>query len=262
MEDQFVVRLPESIQDRVLEDVKKGNVQKVSIKMVSGREGILTYEGKTYTGCLADLPCITESYKTLDNRQFVKIADISKVFVFADEGLQEELESASVSGLSSPMKYVRNRRFRKRLAKVPIVEEIERAVAQLLEKDREALRVDVQLMNKEKEETEEDVSSFAAEIELNMMEHEKLRPNVTESAETKNEELAKKEAHLKQILIHIQEKKEHLAAISNPILQKRFRDTLAQMEQEKEQLEEEIRQLLAADEKKRASARTPHTPRL
>lgn len=249
MEDQFVVRLPVSIRDRIHEDAKKGNVQKVSIKMVSGREGILTYEGKTYTGCLTDLPCITESYKTLDNRQFVKIADISKIFVFADDNLQEEVETASVSGLSPPMKYVRNRRFRKRLAKVPIVEEIERAVAQLLEKDREALRVDVQLMNKEKEETEEDVSSFAAEIELNMMEHEKMMPIVTETAETKNEELGEKEAHLKQILIHIQEKKEHLATITNPILQKRFRDTIAQMEQEKEQLEEEIRQILTQHKK-------------
>ncbi|KAI5181906.1 transcription initiation factor TFIID subunit 7 [Nematocida sp. AWRm80] len=242
MEDQFIIRPPESIRDRINEDVRKGNINKVFIKMISSKEGILTYEGKTYTGYITDLPCIVESHKTLDNRQFIKIADISRVFVFVDDPAvaQKQAEEASLSGLTPPMAYVRNRRFRKRLTKAPIIEEIEKAVSRLIEKDQEAIRVDVQVVNKDGEESEEDVSSLAAEIENNLLETEKHFIPIDHLTAQDNEELIQKEVSLKELLIKIQEKKEQLDQIANPILKKRFQESIQQLEQEKEKVEQEI----------------------
>ncbi|OAG31882.1 transcription initiation factor TFIID subunit 7 [Nematocida displodere] len=245
MEEQFIIRPPESIADRINEDVKKGALSNIAIKMISSKEGILTYDGKTYTGCITDLPCIIESHKTLDNRQFIKIADIAKIFVFSDEAssLPAQAEEASLSGLTPPMKYVRSNRFRKRLTKAPIIEEIEKAVSRLLEKDKEAIRVDVQVMNKDENESEEDVSSLAAEIELNLLESEKTAQSLPEQAEEPNEELSEREEQLKELLIRLQEKKEHLNTIANPILQKRFQETITQLENEKDVLEQIIKDL-------------------
>ncbi|KAI5192201.1 transcription initiation factor TFIID subunit 7 [Nematocida minor] len=245
MEDQFIIRTPESIREKVNNDVKNGVINKLSIKMISAKEGILTYENKTYTGYIADLPCIIESHKTLDNRQFIKIADISKIFVFSDDAskAQETAEEASLSGITPPMKYVKTRRFRKRLTKAPIIEEIEKAVSSLLQKDKEAIRIDVQLINKSGSESEEDVSSLAAEIELNLLESEKNTQNSIEYQEAAPEELKEKESHLKEILAKIEEKKEQINKISNPILKKRFQENIQQLMQEKEEIEEEIRKL-------------------
>lgn len=245
MEDQFIVRLPESIQDRVNEDVKRGALSKLVIKMSTAKEGLLLYEGKSYPGTIVDLPCIIESHKTLDNRQFIKIADISKIFVFSEDlaSGQKRAEEAALSGITPPMAYVRNRRFRKRLTKAPLIEEIEQAVAALLSKDQEALQVDVQVSNKDGSESEDDMSSLAAEIELNLLETEKT-PQLAGPAPQPNAELALKREYLKELAAKLQEKQAQLEQTANPILKRRFQESITQLEQEKEQVEQAIQRLL------------------
>lgn len=242
MEDQFIIRAPESIREKVNNDVKNGLINKLSIKMISQKEGLLSYENRTYTGYIADLPCIIESHKTLDNRQFIKIADISKIMIFSDDSskAQETAEKASLSGITPPMKYVKIRRFRKRLTKAPIVEEIEKAVSNLIHKDKEAVRVDVQVINKDGTESEEDVSSLAAEIELNLLESERNTQNSIDYPDTHPEELKEKERILREIIEKIEEKKEQINKISNPILKKRFQETIQQLEHERQEIEDEI----------------------
>ncbi|KAI5170759.1 transcription initiation factor TFIID subunit 7 [Nematocida sp. LUAm3] len=240
MEDQFILRPPRRIREKLLEDVKSGKLEKISIKMNSSREGVLTYEGCSYTGALIDTPTIIESHKTLDNKQFVKIADISKIMVFSEgDELQRAIKDAEISGITPPLAYVKNRRFRKRLTKAPIVEEIERAVTRLLNKDKEALRVDIQISKKDKEESEEeDVSSLAAEIEHNLMESEKDTPQMESLSEEEEdiEEMHNREELLKEIEEKIAEKEKQIKITTNPILRKRFQESLVQLNQEKEEL--------------------------
>ncbi|KAI5137453.1 transcription initiation factor TFIID subunit 7 [Nematocida ausubeli] len=243
MEDQFIIRPPESIRRKVSEDVKKGLIHKLVIKMVGAKEGTLTYENKTYRGVIIDLPCIIESHKTLDNRQFIKIADISKMFIFTDKDIDlSELEKESISGITPPMKYVKTRRFRKRLTKAPIVEEIENEVAALLEKDKEAIRVDVQILNKDgSEEEEEDTSSLAAEIELNLLESEKnVQATIEVEIDSNTEERREKERLIQEIMDKIKEKKEQVERITNPILKKRFYESIQQLEKEKDEIQKEL----------------------
>ena len=45
----------------------------------SGRQGQLTFEGRTYRVDLLDLPTVVESYKTLDDTNLVKTGDIGQV---------------------------------------------------------------------------------------------------------------------------------------------------------------------------------------
>ncbi|KAI5190173.1 transcription initiation factor TFIID subunit 7 [Nematocida sp. AWRm77] len=246
MEDQFIIRPPESLQDKINEDVKNGALNKISIKMNSSKEGVLMYEGNTYPGCIVDLPCIIESHKTLDNRQFIKIADISKMLVFSEDAasVQKKADEASLSGITPPMAYVRNRRFRKRLTKAPLIEEIEKAVAALLQKDQEAVQVEVQVTNKDGSESEEDdMSSLAAEIEMNLLENERVLQTAEEPTPQLNPELDEKKEHIKEILSKIQEKKQQLEKIANPILKKRFQESITLLEQEQAQIEEEIQRL-------------------
>lgn len=237
--------------------------------MISSREALLVHQTGTYKGYLVDLPCIVESHKTLDGKQFIKIADICKALIFQDStpaltntaAVPQTLTNTAAeinypSGITPPMAYARERRFRRRLIKAPIIEEIERAVARLLEKDKEALRVDIQVMNKgssSNPEEEEDVSSLAAEIEQHMLQHTEIEeadggalsntaPQTALLSDTAGER-AQKEGHLRELLIRLQEKKRQTESISNPILRKRLLEGIEQMEQERDALEAELKEL-------------------
>lgn len=45
------------------------------------RKGYFVFEGRKYDVQLVDLPTIIESQKTLDKKQFYKVADISQVCI-------------------------------------------------------------------------------------------------------------------------------------------------------------------------------------
>lgn len=77
---------------------------------------------------LVDLPTIIESQKTLDKKQFYKVADISQMmlvdpasgsdpFIPQTNGRHETDPYNYPHGLTPPLKHVRQRRFRKKLSK-------------------------------------------------------------------------------------------------------------------------------------------------
>ena len=98
----------------------------------------MTFEGKQYRGRLVDLPCILESHKTFDSKQFYKIADVCQMLVVEDlevaaanektktkdKGKQAADGTAAQQnyfwkhGLTPPMRNVRKKRFRRRAARV------------------------------------------------------------------------------------------------------------------------------------------------
>ncbi|KAJ1556661.1 hypothetical protein HK096_011387 [Nowakowskiella sp. JEL0078] len=106
---------------------------------------------------MVDLPCIIETQKTFDNKQFFKIADISQVlsimvlvekidptgqsFPWASRKLtktgKKQNQYAWPDGLSPPLKNCRKRRFRKRISKTAI-EIVESEVLRLLKADAES----------------------------------------------------------------------------------------------------------------------------
>ncbi|OMH85220.1 Transcription initiation factor TFIID subunit 7 [Zancudomyces culisetae] len=79
-EDQFIVRVPEEISEEVKKIVDAREVnERIDITFKSNRRAIFRFDDKCYKARLVDLPTITESYRTVDKRQILKVADISQV---------------------------------------------------------------------------------------------------------------------------------------------------------------------------------------
>lgn len=56
---------------------------------IDNRKGTFTFDGKEHDVLLVDLPTIIEAQKTLDKKQFYKVADISQVlYTFKTVSLQ------------------------------------------------------------------------------------------------------------------------------------------------------------------------------
>ncbi|KAF9585327.1 hypothetical protein BGW38_002892 [Lunasporangiospora selenospora] len=174
IEEQFILRLPPGeMCDRFREKVTAREIdESVIMQFLDARRGTFTFEGKRFPTKLVDLPTIVEAQKTLNAKQFYKIADISQMLI-VDETPMDDVEvktekqdgTASTSqllqppqlqpsqssasstlpplkmsdyswpdGLTNPLRNVRKRRFRKRVSKVA-VEGVENEIERLLKED-------------------------------------------------------------------------------------------------------------------------------
>jgi transcription initiation factor TFIID subunit 7 len=85
IEEHFILRLPQKVAERLDSKIKKREVpESLSFVFSDARKGQMKLDNETYATHLVDLPCITESYKTIDNKQFYKIADISQMLIVQD----------------------------------------------------------------------------------------------------------------------------------------------------------------------------------
>ncbi|KAI8899633.1 TAFII55 protein conserved region-domain-containing protein [Globomyces pollinis-pini] len=158
IEEHFILRLPPSLY-HLREKIKKRDVP-VDLNMVfkDPRYGKLSLGKKSYHATLVDLPCITESLKTIDNKQFYKIADVSQMVIVHEEGKRYTGPKDCVfnDGLSIPLKDVRNCRFRKRMSK-KVVEDVEAEVERLLLADIEAEELKYEVHERKDADMEEDM---------------------------------------------------------------------------------------------------------
>lgn len=93
-----------------------------------------------------NLPCILESQKTL-NQTLYKIADISQLMIIS-ENVEEEglpIQQDNPHGISTPLRFTRKRRFRKRL---PPPKNISERVMKLLQRDAESEDVEFTLVDR------------------------------------------------------------------------------------------------------------------
>lgn len=237
MERQFILRLHETIKHVV--DLKSSTLDICNDKSV-----VLMHNGKRYPGIVVRLPCIVESQKTMDSRQHYKVADISTlvvVYPHDDFDFDKEREMHELSGLSPPLKYVKARRFRKKNSKVEYVEEIERKVNELLEKDMKAISVEV--VTKEEKEDSDDLDILAAEIENKLADHGEMHQEEVQACppetEEKKEEKPRNE-ELEKLEKSIEEKRKQMENALNPILQKRFESQLGALMKELEDMKRRL----------------------
>lgn len=129
----------------------------LSLTWKDARHGKLSIGPKTLNTTLVDLPCISESLKTLDNKQFYKIADISQMII-AHEKKNIVVSGKDYSwsdGLSPVLQNVRNARFRKRMNK-KIVEDVEEEIERLLLTDFDAEDVTYEVLERKENESDLD----------------------------------------------------------------------------------------------------------
>lgn len=110
------------------------------------RRALVTVRGRMYAAALVDLPCIIETMKSWDKKGWWKVADVCQMLLVLGRcGSEEEAKNFPLPrevdketlqyphGLTPPMKWVRKRRFRKRLSYKAIAnveEEVERLLAE------------------------------------------------------------------------------------------------------------------------------------
>lgn len=137
------------------------------------RKGRIKFDDEIFEARLVDLPCIIESLKTTDKKMFYKSADICQMLVCrtqddpwnsSDEDMLKNNKKENKTrkdsdknsamnkykwphGLAPPLKNVRRKRFRK-VAKKKIVDyaEIEKEVKQIFRADRDAHKIDYEVL--------------------------------------------------------------------------------------------------------------------
>ncbi|KAK7203561.1 TAFII55 protein conserved region-domain-containing protein [Myxozyma melibiosi] len=126
-----------------IESNSRSEISQVWVKFKDARHACVGIADKLFFAVLVDLPAIIEAHKTLDKKNIYKVSDICQMLLILDEILSEhqvvgfrsrvlnEAEMAKPEnkgykkeelpyphGITPPMRYARQRRFRKRIVKV------------------------------------------------------------------------------------------------------------------------------------------------
>lgn len=116
-----------------------------------GRRAVVSIQGTNYAASLVDLPCIIEGMKSWDKKAWHKSVDVSQMLLVLGPIKSEEEASTFplpkrdldektmqfAHGLTPPMRWVRKRRFRKRINRA-LIEDVEQEVERLLAEDARA----------------------------------------------------------------------------------------------------------------------------
>lgn len=158
IEEQFVLRMTpgpdcDYLRQAVLErrfgpKAEGGADVRMRFLRSDGRRAIVTIQGRHYAACLVDLPCVIEGMKSWDKRSWWKSADICQMLLVLgrvekeDDALLFPLPARDLDektwqyahGLTPPTRWVRRRRFRKRVSNRTI-EAVEEEVERLCKAD-------------------------------------------------------------------------------------------------------------------------------
>ncbi|XP_052077412.1 transcription initiation factor TFIID subunit 7-like [Mytilus californianus] len=166
LEQQFILRLPPGSAMALRREVQSGSMtlkDRISIELNQDhRHGAVRYGTDIFHAKLMDLPCVIESYKTIDNKTAYKTADLCQMLLCTndEEPMSDENDSPKkkdkdkkyqyIHGITPPLKNVKKRRFRKTLKKKYMEQpDIEKEVKRLFRQDAEAIDVKWELITEE-----------------------------------------------------------------------------------------------------------------
>ncbi|KAH8300175.1 hypothetical protein KR044_011062 [Drosophila immigrans] len=173
LEEQFIIRFPADIAKNVRDGIEVGDVSKtLSIYLdTEHRNAIISANGEILHGKLMELPTLIESYKTTDNVNLYKTANIHEILICSRLDNDSELEgtaemehldeeSTLPHGLTPPTRNIR-KRYRRRLKKKTknskqSKQETLQTVRQLIREDVAALLSDFVLCYSDVEEIEDE----------------------------------------------------------------------------------------------------------
>uniref|UniRef100_A0A5B7B4P1 Putative transcription initiation factor TFIID subunit 7 n=2 Tax=Davidia involucrata TaxID=16924 RepID=A0A5B7B4P1_DAVIN len=156
MEEQFLLRVPPSIAERI-ERLLSENASSSEDKSLDlsfsedGRSGTFILGNDHFPASLLDLPCIVESYKTYDDSVLIKTADIGQMIMVREEGDSAPDVVEYRHGLTPPMRDARRRRFRREPDLNPeLVRRVEKDLLKIMA-GRTAENVDVEVAEQEED---------------------------------------------------------------------------------------------------------------
>ncbi|KAM1039358.1 hypothetical protein ACFX2C_028778 [Malus domestica] len=117
MEEQFVLRVPPSVAerlDRLLGENASTDDKSLDLSFgEDGRTGTFVIGNDHFPASLFDLPCVVESFKTYDDSVLIKTADIGQMIMVRDPNDPAPDTVEYRHGLTPPMRDARKRRFRR-----------------------------------------------------------------------------------------------------------------------------------------------------
>ncbi|KAJ4969664.1 hypothetical protein NE237_002763 [Protea cynaroides] len=118
MEEQFILRVPPSVAERIdrllNENASSSEDNSLDLSFCEdGRSGTFVIGNDRFPASLLDLPSVVESYKTYDDNVLIKTADIGQIIMVREEGDTAPDDVEYRHGLTPPMRDARRRRFRR-----------------------------------------------------------------------------------------------------------------------------------------------------
>ncbi|KAL1203716.1 Transcription initiation factor TFIID subunit 7 [Cardamine amara subsp. amara] len=118
MEEQFILRVPPSVSERIdrLLSEEASTSDEIPLDLCfseDGRSGTFMIGNEEFPASLLDLPAVVESFKTYDDCALVKTADIGQMIMVREPGDPAPSTVEYRHGLTPPMKDARKRRFRR-----------------------------------------------------------------------------------------------------------------------------------------------------
>lgn len=188
-EENFVLRLDAALSALVKQQIKElGFARDLQIVFTSKRLATIRFpETGDRLAVLVDLPTLSESHKSLDHKQWYKVADICQMLVVVpDEAEAQRLQSTDFKwphGLSTPMENARRQRFRAKGSTLS-GEEIEDAIQSLLDADAAAIKTEYSVTDAVAG-ADDDISDLVADIEGNL-----LGTAITDGEQSESESIA------------------------------------------------------------------------
>ncbi|OWM73397.1 transcription initiation factor TFIID subunit 7 [Punica granatum] len=118
MEEQFILRVPPSVAERIEqllnEDPSSSEDKSLDLSFLEdGRTGTFVIGNDSFPASLLDLPTVVESYKTYDDTNLVKTADVGQLIMVREPGDPAPDVVEYRHGLTPPTRDARKRRFRR-----------------------------------------------------------------------------------------------------------------------------------------------------
>jgi len=119
LEEQMILRLPLPLAEQMRKMIRTKQLnEEIEFEFEdNGRKADFKMGRKRYDAYLCDLPCVFESYKTLDKTNYYKSADIGQMLVVSgneDEETTLAADNKLLNGFTPPTRDVRRRKWRKR----------------------------------------------------------------------------------------------------------------------------------------------------
>lgn len=232
LDEHFFLSLPPSAVPKVREFLNSGNVD-ISFNFVDNRNATIYVSQLVIPAVLVDLPCISETFKAHDNRQFYKLCDCSKMLLglesddkFSVEQKVSLLKDANYrwpSGLSPPLFNCRNTRFRRPRFDRDKLQAIEAAVDDICKRDRHAISTEYRLV------------SMVPQMETENKYSEELRRELSEilpmaaSPSQSNTQEANIATDLSALSEEIKAKQKEIDEAKNPIMKQRIQSKIAEL---------------------------------
>lgn len=234
-EEHVILRIPDALREQFDREIEEKGYPDCEFDFNDLKNITFRYKGTRYRVSAIPLPCILEAQKSFDGNQFYKINDVANMLVvwpksYTEVEINHYTKIYAASGITPPLKFVKHRRWRERAQSLSAVEEIEKKVKELLERDRLATSIRIQTVNTDNE--EEDVSSLAAELEHNLIDEYLVDQKRFEETILESEVVMELKGQIEEIQKKIREKKEFLKSATNIIVQRRFEEAIKKLSAE------------------------------